>query len=322
MNATMDFPQLSLNSSTQSAVLTLNANKEVVARDLDDTDGVVVKTGAQSIGGVKTFTDHIVVGATNTQVTSVEDGVINLTHSQPSINFNTNVQLTQTSSSRVACQNADFEGGSSSVRCQLFSSTYTGYAGVRNASLSFTNNNYMILQDTAGNTQTSCSAGHSNTITVAGTAYVRAYASEVHLYKNIRMHGTTSTPADIISSHATFSGVSLFADVLNLKKVTNPTWVNITLPTGNSNTGGVAPPAQKSVVGNRVVLRGAVSLNSGHWTNGDTVLNTGESSTYDQYFVESKTNAVLKLDTSGNLVIDSTSHTISTVHFHHIYYLN
>ncbi len=316
VNGTMIMPQLSLNSTTQSAVLTLNANKEVVARDLADTDGVVVKTGAQSVAGVKTFLDHIVVGATNTQITSVEDGVINLTHSQPSINFNTNVQLTQTSSNTMTCQNADFVAGNGSTGATLFShASFTGWTGLRNSALTPTNNNYAILQSNTGSTQTSCAAGSANTMTVAGVGYLRAFNNNLDAFYPIYF----ASGHDVSSS--AYPGVN---GLQYASELANPTFTNLTVASTISTGGTGKHTLQVSKIGNRVVIRGYVETTQSppSWTAGDVIatLPVAYRSTKLEYMQCSPPTDV-KIETNGNITIDTTYHAYSGLNLNHTYYI-
>ncbi len=306
------------------SILGVNAGRFVVSRSLGDSDGVVLKTQTQTIAGDKTFSNSITVGDINNNFSFLTNtGILALKSTAPAVQFNYtsgNTQLILNSASKLTCENADFEAGSGTHRAELFSSAYTGWVGVRNASQTPTNNNYMILQSNTGATQTSCAAGSSNTMTVGGVAYFQAYNSQNASYYNLHMASTNATAGDITS--AAYSGISVFAD---LQELLSPTFTNLTLNSGFSNGLSYEHILQYSKLGDRVILRGAVTKsNAGAFASGDIIcqLPTTIRSSKVEHFVEGNQQGFLTIAYPGaNVIFTTSSQNVYTVYIDHIYYI-
>lgn len=92
------------------SILGVNAGRFVVSRSLSDSDGVVMKTGAQTIVGTKTFSDSVIVGDVNTNFSFFSTaGILSLNSTAPAVQFNNtgqNIQIINDATNRLSIESA------------------------------------------------------------------------------------------------------------------------------------------------------------------------------------------------------------------------
>jgi len=92
------------------SILGVNAGRFVVSRSLSDSDGVVMKSGAQTIGGVKTFSESIIVGDISSNFSFVSNaGILTLKSGAAAVQFNyttANVQIINDATNQLSIENA------------------------------------------------------------------------------------------------------------------------------------------------------------------------------------------------------------------------